>query len=101
MGFSNKDSSAVGINRCDTASRPTDLAELVSDNFSELHVELGVQYRRHLPETSCSASLRPSCARCVRADGSPFQVETTFSACSNSAWVMLRFTSSSEAWAFS
>jgi len=41
MCISNKDCAAVGINRCDTAPRPTGLAELVSDDFLELHVELG------------------------------------------------------------
>jgi len=30
---------SVGINRCDAAPTPTGFAEIVSDDFPELHVE--------------------------------------------------------------
>jgi hypothetical protein len=37
MRVSNKDRSAVGINRCNTALTPTGFAEIVSDDFPLLH----------------------------------------------------------------
>jgi hypothetical protein len=35
--ISNEDRLSVGINRCDAAPTPTGLAEIVSDDFPELH----------------------------------------------------------------
>jgi hypothetical protein len=37
--ISNEDRLSVGINRCDTAPTPTGFAEIVSDDFPELHVD--------------------------------------------------------------
>jgi len=37
--ISNEDRLSVGINRCDAAPTPTGFAEIVSDDFPELHVE--------------------------------------------------------------
>jgi hypothetical protein len=37
--ISNGDRLSVGINRCDAAPTPTGFAEIVSDDFPELHVE--------------------------------------------------------------
>jgi hypothetical protein len=37
--ISNEDRLSVGINRCDAAPTPTGFAEIVSDDFPELHVD--------------------------------------------------------------
>jgi hypothetical protein len=37
--ISNEDRLSVGINRCDAAPTPTRFAEIVSDDFPELHVD--------------------------------------------------------------
>ena len=37
--ISNEDRLSVGINRCDASPTPTSLAEIVSDDFPELHVD--------------------------------------------------------------
>ena len=46
----NEDRLSVGINRCDAAPTPTGFAEIVSDDFPELHVDRIVPLLRATPQ---------------------------------------------------